>query len=144
MSYTFTENEGFLIKNYSKYIDLPLGLLDEFSFAVHVIDYNWICLFLNKNSRPLFGRPSDELIGKSLLDIPQDSSFNLFFEKIRNGVDKKMCVHAVVDSPLNGQKILLKGHPLEDCYYFSFTVLPGKHEVIEELREELKRRSDNS
>jgi hypothetical protein len=143
MSSTLTEKYGFLINDYRRYIELPLNLLSELNIAAHVTDYNWKFLFVNKNCEYQLGKSVEELVGKRAVEVFQDPRFNLIFEKVRDGIEKKVPVHAVVDAPLRAEQLLLKGYPLEDCYYFSFTVLPGTHEVINELREELKRRTND-
>lgn len=142
MSYISAESEGFLIRNHQCYADLPLGILDELKYSIYVIDYDWIYLFINKNARDAFGRLADKLIGQSAIEIFSDSRFYSVFEKIRHSVATKIPLHTIVDSPLRGRQIVLKGYPLQDCYYFSAGVLPGKQEVLDELREELKRRQD--
>lgn len=143
MSYLSAESEGFLIKSPRCYTDLPFEILDELTYPVYVIDYNWIYLFINKDARSTFGRLADQLIGKSAVEIFSDARFYAVFDKIKYAVQTKNPLHAVFESPLRGRKIVLKGHPLEDCYYFSAAILPAKHEIIDELREELKRRQED-
>lgn len=143
MASEFTETGTFSIKGYKRYRELPFNTLDDLPFSVYIIDYDWVYLFLNRNSRNVFGEFADMLIGKSALEVFKDPKFLPIFEKIRNGVETKSACSADLYSPLRGKQIKITGYPLEDCYYFSTLILPAKEELIEELRIELKRKKPN-
>lgn len=125
------------------YREIPLAALNELSFSVYIVDYQWKYLFVNKESKKVFGEFAETLIGKSALDVFSDARFKLIFDKIKRGVEKKMSINETIYSPLRGKQIVIKGYPLEDCYYFATTVLPAKDEVLGELREELNARKIN-
>jgi hypothetical protein len=57
-------------------------------------------------------------------------------------VNEKTICDATIYSPLRGKQVKIKGHPLDDCYYFYSVSLPSKEELMEELREVLNKRKD--
>lgn len=122
------------IRNYSQ---LPLELLNRLSNSVYVVDYEWRYLFLNDNSKKAFGDIAETLIGKSAIDVFKGPQFQQVFDNLRDAVENKTPFSAVVYSPLRGKQVHIKGFPLEDCYFFSTSVLPGKDELLSELRAQL-------
>lgn len=130
----------FSIKHYQCFRDIPLAALDKLNYSVYLVDYNWVYLFINKNARTVFGNLADTLIGRSAIDAFKDPMFDNIFAKLQRGVVERIALHESVHSPLRGQQIKIKGYPLLDCYFFSVTTFPGKVEIVDELREELKRR----
>jgi hypothetical protein len=131
----------FSIENYKRYEDIQLDVLDRLPFSVYIIDYDWVYLFLNKNSIDAFGSHMDKLIGQSALEVFKDVRFEPIFEKIKYSVETKIHCHAIMYSPLRGAQVNIKGYPLEDCYCFSCTIMPSKEQVLEELRGVLNRRN---
>lgn len=127
------------IKTYKRYNDIPLEVLNKLPFSVYLIDYNWNYLFLNTNSRNVFGSLADKLIGRSALEVFSDVKFEPIFDNIQSAVENRSPCDCTVYSPLRGRQVNIKGHPLEDCYYFSTIVLPGKEEVLADLREQLNK-----
>jgi hypothetical protein len=132
----------FSIETYDSYRDIPLEVLDTLPYSVYIIDYNWIYIFLNKNSISVFGADIEQLIGQSALDAFKHSRFEPVFDKIKNGVEHRTACHEIIYSPLRGAQVTIKGYPLSDCYFFSSSIMPAKEEVLEELRVVLKRRSE--
>jgi hypothetical protein len=128
------------IKNFKRFEEIPLHVLDKLPFSVYIIDYNWIYLFLNANSINVFGSLANSLIGKSALEVFKDARYQAMFDKIKEGVENKISLNTTVYSPLRGRQVNIKGYPLEDCYYFSATILPAKEEVLADLRAQLKRK----
>lgn len=129
----------FSIEHCNRYVDLPLDIINNLPISVHIIDYNWTYLYINKNSLKVLGDSAEHLIGKNALEVFKDSRFKTIFERIQKDVvDKKAC-NTIIYSPLGGGQISIKGYPLEDCYYFSLLILPSKDELLEELRKELNR-----
>ena len=131
----------FSIEIYKRYKDIQLDVLDTLPFSVYIIDYDWVYLFLNKNSINAFGKDIDKLVGRSALDAFNNVRFEPIFEKIKYGVETKTSCYATVYSPLRETQVNIKGYPLEDCYYFSSTIMPSKEQVLEELRGVLNRRN---
>ena len=42
-------------------------------------------------------------------------------------------------SALSKKRVSVTGYPLEDCCYFAVTILPDKDDLMNELRNELKK-----
>src|SRR5688572_21089610 len=77
------------IKSYKRYKDIPLDFLNKLPFSVYLIDYNWNYLFLNTNSRNVFGELADKLIGKSALEVFSDAKFKAIFDNIQSAVENR-------------------------------------------------------
>jgi nitrogen fixation/metabolism regulation signal transduction histidine kinase len=136
-----TAPSSFSIENYKRYEDVQLDVLDTLPFSVYIIDYDWVYLFLNKNSIHAFGKNIDKLIGQSALEAFKDVRFEPIFEKIKYSVETKTHCYVTMYSPLRGAQVNIKGYSLEDCYCFSSTVMPSKEQVLGELRGVLNRRN---
>ena len=131
----------FSIGSYKCFDELPQKLLDLLPYPVYVIDYNWIYLFVNEQSKLVYGTSSD-LVGKSALDAFRDPKFQQVFELIQIGIERRTSAVSTIYMPMYGQKIIVRGYALNDCYFFSTCTLPGKDELIQELREELKKQNE--
>lgn len=134
----------FSIADYKSFDKLPFELLDQLNYAVYVIDYSWIYKFINKHGRETYGELAEKLIGQSALTVFSDKRFEQIFSAIKEDVDRKLAIHTIVESPLRGSQVILKGQPLDDCYYFSSTIVPAKIEVLNDLREQLNLRKRNA
>jgi hypothetical protein len=86
------------------------------------------------------GERASDLIGKNMWDefkeLAADSSFTMLKKNSEQGIPSNM----IVTSPVNGKRLNITGYPLEDCYYFSSSILPDKADLLEELRNELGKR----
>jgi hypothetical protein len=129
----------FKVEHYKRLADIPFDLLDRLPFSAYLIDYNWKYLFLNANSRVVFGDIADELPGKSALEFFTDPKFQPIFDKLKNGVENRLACNLTAYSPLRGKQVNIKGYPLEDCYFFSTSILPAKDEILADLRDQLKK-----
>jgi len=74
------------------------------------------------------------------LTIFSGPQFEPIFDKIKVGLVERVSTNETLYSPLRGKQVRIKGYPLEDCYFFSSSVLPSKEEILAELRSELKLR----
>lgn len=133
---------GFCVDRYRRFEELPLEVVNNLPFSVYILDYNWVYLFINRNTRDIFGEEVGNLLGKSALEVFKDAKFKPIFDKIQHSLDNKTICNATIYSPLRGKQVTVKGFPLEDCYYFYTVVLPSKAELMDELREELHRKRD--
>jgi hypothetical protein len=131
---------GFSITAYNRYGDVPLIELDKLPYSAYLVSYDWVYLFINKSGRQTFGVLAEDLIGKSARAVFTGEKFKAVFDKLDEGLQKKISIEAVLYSPMRNSNINVKGFPLEDCYYFSVAVLPGKQEVVDDLRSELRKR----
>jgi hypothetical protein len=127
----------FPITEFKKFAELPLEKFNNFKFSVYIIDFNWNYLFVNEFAKNNLGLRGNDLIGKNMWEafkeLQDDPSFKVLKKNSENGIVTNM----IVTSPVNGKRLNITGYPLDDCYYFSSSILPDKANLIDELRQEL-------
>ena len=133
------KSASFSPEGYKRFSELPLVVLNALPYSVYIIDYSWTYIFLNDHSKTLFEADMRDLTGRSALDVFRAPKFHEIFEAIRDGVENRFSTTNRIYSPMRGQQVLIKGVPLEDCYLFTACTLPGKDELLQELRAELMR-----
>ena len=130
----------FPITEYNKFAELPLEKLNTLTFSIYLIDFDWNYLFVNDFSKKNLGTRGEDLIGKNIWtefpELAADSSFN----ELRKKLEKKVVANLITISPINSQRLNIVGYPLEDCYYFSASILPDKGDLMQELRNELNKK----
>lgn len=131
----------FPITEYKKFDDLPLEKLNVLNFSVYIIDFDWNYRFVNNFVKKNLGTRGEDLIGKNMWtefpELAADPSFN----QLRRNLDKRIVVNMITISPVNSQRINIVGYPMEDCFYFSVSILPDKGDLLQELRTELSKKS---
>ena len=131
----------FPITEYKKFSDIPLDRLHTFKFSVYIIDFNWNYLFVNDFAKNNLGARGNDLVGKNMWDVfkelQTDPGFTLLKKNSENGIVSNM----IVTSPVTRQRLNITGFPLEDCYYFTSSILPDKDNLIDELRNELAKKN---
>ncbi|MFD2163649.1 PAS domain-containing protein [Paradesertivirga mongoliensis] len=129
----------FPIFNYSKFKELPLEQMDALRFSIYVLDFNWNYLFVNAFACNMIKRSREELLGKNMWEVfpvlEKDPSYMLMRKNAQNG---HMSDISTV-SPVTRQRVNIKDYRLEDCYYFSVSVLPNKESLMDELRDQLEK-----
>ena len=127
----------FPIRKYSWFADLPLEELNNLKFSVYIIDFDWNYLFVNEFVKRNLGVRGMDLVGKNMWrefkELADDSTFNL----LKRNMEKRVLTNMITISPINGQRLNIVGYPLEDCFYFTSSVLPDKSDLLNELRGEL-------
>jgi hypothetical protein len=132
----------FPITGYKKYNDLPFDQLNDLKFSVYLIDFNWNYLFINDFVKKNLGSRANNLIGKNMWTEFKELASNSAFNTLRQNMEKRVVTNITTTSPINHQRLSIVGYPLEDCFYFSSSILPDKEDLINELRNELpKKRS---
>ncbi len=130
----------FPITEYKKFSELPFDKFNTLKFSVYIIDFNWNYRFVNEFAKQNLGERANDLIGKNMWEefkeLTTDSSFQLLKKNTERGISSNM----IVISPINGRRLNITGYPLQDCYYFSSSILPDKDDLIDELRNELGKR----
>ena len=130
----------FPITEYNKFAELPLEKLNTLTFSIYLIDFDWNYLFVNDFSKKNLGTRGEDLIGKNIWtefpELAADSSFN----ELRKKLEKRVVANLITISPVNSQRLNIVGYPLEDCYYFSASILPDKGDLMQELRNELNKK----
>ena len=63
------------------------------------------------------------------------------FQYIKASIEKKVPININTVSPITSKRLNISGYPMEDCFYFTSSVIPDKEELINELRDELARKN---
>jgi hypothetical protein len=136
-----TAMHKFPITEYKKFSEIPLEKLNTFKFSVYIIDFDWNYLFVNEFAKNNLRDRGKDLIGKNMWEVfgelQTDPGFNLLKKNSENGIVSNM----IVTSPVTGQRLNITGFPLDDCYYFTSSILPDKDNLIDELRSELLKKN---
>ena len=130
----------FPIADYKKFSQLPFNQFDKLKFSIYIIDFNWTYLFVNDFAKINLGERGNDLVGKGMWTEFKELAADPSFKYLRKNMENGIVSNINVISPINGKRLNISGYPLEDCYYFSASVLPNKGDLIEELRNELGRK----
>ena len=128
----------FDISKYSKFSELPLDEFNKLKYSVYALDFNWNYLFVNDFVKRNLGSRADNLVGKNMWQEFEELAIDPSFAMMKKNAEKGLRVNIVTTSPITSQRLNIVGHPLEDCWLFSASILPDKDELIDELRNELK------
>lgn len=131
----------FPIIRYRRFADVPLDALEKLKFSVTLYDFDWRFLFINRFARQELNRSSEELMHKclwtefpSLLDVPA-------FRQLKSGCEAGSVVRVETLFPLTAKRVSVTTCKLDDYYYLAVSVLPDKEQLIDELRSEVRRKS---
>jgi PAS domain-containing protein len=127
----------FPITEYKKFSELPLDKFNTLKFSVYILDFSWRCLFVNEFAKSILGKRGEELIGKNIWDEFDELGYDPSFRELRLKMEKRVTTNMIVVSPIHGRRQNITGYALDDCLYFSSSILPDKENLIEELRKEL-------
>jgi hypothetical protein len=137
----FGEMHKFPITEFKKFADLPLEKLDVLNFSIYILDFDWNYLYVNNFVKKNLGTRGEDLIGKNMWkefpELAADASFN----QLRKSLDKRVVANLVTVSPVNSQRLNIVGYPMDDCFYFSASILPNKGDLLQELRTELSKKT---
>jgi len=115
--------------------------MNELKFSVYILDFNWNFLFINQFVHNNLGKRAENAIGSNLWttlpEIASDPIFKIMKKSIENGA----VVNHTTISPINNQRVSVVGYALEDCYYFTSSILPNKQTLIDDLRSELSKKN---
>ena len=129
----------FDISGYQEFSQLPLEEFNTFKFSVYIIDLDWNYIFVNDFVKKNLGERAETLVGKNMWqefkELVNDPSFIL----LRKNTEKGLVTNIVTTSPINSQRLNIIGRPLKDCYFFASSILPKKEDLIDELRNQLKK-----
>jgi len=130
----------FPVTEYKKFSELPLDKFNTLHFSVYILDFNWNYLFVNDFAKQLLGDRGKDLVGKNMWEafeeLVTDPSFSLLKKNSERGITSNL----IAVSPVTAKRLNISGYRLEDCYYFTSSVLPDKGDLIDELRSELGKR----
>jgi hypothetical protein len=124
----------FPITDYKKFADLPWDRLNTLKFSVYILDFNWNYLFLNNFAKEYLSNRQTDLVGKNMWTVFPELASDPSFILLRSNTEKRITTNLIAVSPLNGKRLNITGYALEDCYYFSASILPDKNDLLDELR----------
>lgn len=130
----------FPINEYRRFSELPLEKFNEFRFSVYLLDFDWNYLFVNKFVTENLGPRGKDLIGRNMwTEFPQLAADSSFIQ-LRETLNRRVPWSFDTQSPVTAQRLYVTGYPLEDCLYCTSSIIPEKQVLIDDLREQLKRR----
>lgn len=130
----------FPITKYHRYEELPLKRFNELNFSIYLVDFNWNYLFVNEFVKKNLGPRGENLVGKNMWETFPELVADTSFQLLKRNAEKRVVTNMTVTSPINSQRINVVGYTLEDCFYFSSSVLPDKNDLLQELRNELSKK----
>lgn len=130
----------FPITEYKKFSELPLDKFNTLKFSVFILDFNWRFLFVNEFAKSILGKRGEGLIGKSIWDEFEELRHDPSYKELRTKMEKRVTTNMIVVSPVHRHRQNITGYALDDCLYFSSSILPDKGNLIEELRQELSKK----
>ena len=130
----------FPITDYKKFEELPFEKFNSFKFSVYILDFEWNYRFVNEFAKSYLGERGKDLTGKNMWKQFPELAAHPSFVQMRQNTEKGVVTNMIVVSPVVSVRLNVTGYPLEDCYYFSASILPDKNDLIDELRSELGKR----
>ncbi len=127
----------FPITEYKKFADLPFDKFNTLKFSVYILDFNWNYRFVNDFAKNHLGERGNDLISKNMWTEFPELAVDPSFSVLKKNTELKITTNIIVTSPVNGKRLNITGYQLEDCYYFSASILPDKNDLLDELRNEL-------
>lgn len=129
----------FPIFNYSKLDELPFADLNEQKFSVYIVDFNWNYIFVNEFACNMLHKTQEELHGRNMWQVYAELQNDASFAQLRRNTEENIISNITTVSPVTGERISITSYPLQDCYYFSVSILPKKDNLLNELRKQLKK-----
>lgn len=130
----------FPITEYKKFEELPLEKFNTLKFSVYILDFEWNYRFINDFAKIYLGERGRNLIGTNMWKQFPELAAHPSFVQMKQNTEKGVVTNMIVVSPVISVRLNITGYPLEDCYYFSASILPDKNDLIDELRNELGKR----
>lgn len=131
----------FPISAYKNFSELPLDEFNRFNFSIYLIDFKWNYLFVNDFVKKNLGEQAHNLIGKNMWEVFEKLAHDSAFLSLKRNMENRVATNIITTSPLNMQRLNIIGYALEDCYFFSSTILPDKEVLLNEIRGVLKSRT---
>jgi hypothetical protein len=122
-----------------RFSDVPLSRLNQLNLSVYLLDFNWNYLFVNQFVKTNLGERGENLIGQNMWKTFPELASDTAFMQLRKNMENGIVTLLETASPINNQRVKVTGYRLEDCYYFTATILPSKMDLMQELRNELSK-----
>jgi hypothetical protein len=136
--------DKFDISKYKSFSELPLQEFDKAGYSIYVLDKNWNYIFVNEFVKKNLGDRAKGMRGKNMWQFFPELSVDGTFRQLRKNTENNEESNFISTSPLTQQRIHVTGHPINDCFVFTSSVLPRKEEILDELRRQLKEPARNN
>jgi hypothetical protein len=130
----------FPIHNYHRFSELPFDHFNEQKFLVYILDFEWNYMFANGLVASHLSLSVSELLGKNMWQVFPELKADPDFQLLKRTMESASICNLTTQSPITNKKLSITGYRLDDCYYFSCTILPNKQSLLDELRTVLKKR----
>ncbi len=131
--------DHFSINNLTSYRQINLSELDRYNHYIYLISFDWNYIFVNEFVKKNLGERSVGIIGKNMWEVFPELAKDTTFLQMKKDMENGKPAAFITVSPLSGQRIHIKGWPMEDCYFFTSSILPGKQDLLNELRSEMQK-----
>lgn len=121
--------------------ELPFDKFNTLRISVYAFDYDWNFLYVNNFVRENLGERGNNLEGKNLWEKFPELLVDPVFVNLKNEMELGNDVQVTTTSPITGHKLSVTGYMLSDCYVFSSAILPKKEELINDLRNQLRKKT---
>lgn len=86
-------------------------------------------------------KASESLIGKNMWETFPLLVIDPDFRLMKKNMEMNKATNIITISPLTGQRLSIIGYALEDCYFFSASIMLNKEDLISALRKYLDKAS---
>lgn len=114
--------------------ELPLKSFDDVPFSVYVLNKDWEYLYINSFVENNLGRKKEELLGKNMWEMFPELKTDPIFNQLKSETEAGKTTNYITISPLTLHRLNIVGQPLDDCYFFTASILPNKDSLLNELR----------
>ncbi|HEY0770870.1 MAG TPA: hypothetical protein VGD31_11095 [Sphingobacteriaceae bacterium] len=130
----------FQLTRFFRFSELPFDTFESLDWSIYVLDFNWNYLFVNqfvyKNLKA-----TESLIGKNMWETFPLLVIDPDFRLMKKNMEMNKATNIITISPLTGQRLSIIGYALEDCYFFSASIMLNKEDLISDLRKYLDKAS---
>ena len=91
-------------------------------------------MYVNHFVESNLGRKREELLGKNMWALYPELKTDPIFNQLKSETESGKQSNYITISPLTFHRLNIVGQPLEDCYFFTASILPNKDALLNELR----------
>lgn len=114
--------------------ELSTESFDDVPFSVYILNKEWAYLYVNHFVENNLGRKREDLLGKNMWEMFPELKTDPIFNQIKSETEAGKTTNYITISPLTLHRLNIVGLPLEDCYFFTASILPNKDALLNELR----------
>lgn len=114
--------------------ELSLEGFDDVPFSVYILNKEWEYLYVNHFVENNLGKKREELLGKNMWELFPELKTDPIFNQLKSETEAGKTTNFITISPLTLHRLNIVGQPLDDCYFFTASILPNKDALLNELR----------